>query len=336
VVMTKKIEKSYKKAAFKETWSEAKSPRQVNWTPTCQPQIHKPNPYFVEEEEEESVDGECQESDFVDEEFEHEGVEDEDPSQGFVNWDTPLVYDDDVNEEEPIEDPLASDLEEEYKKYVLHPMFSDLYPEEDDQLEDEEPTDGIVDEDGQLEDEEPMDDIVDYKEVEYVDFLGVEDILNSPNNDVDEFYTDEENYMFIREVTADPFMSIFMASGREKEQEKYGKSKELTSGVWGVHDRHQRISMMRSVTLILRCCLVLILRKDDWNELTGHLKDCGKDWPNSRMNSLQPGEDDEEQKIVRSFSVIANDHTKPANDRRTCAKTSKPFVEATDEGRSTA
>jgi hypothetical protein len=208
MAVTKKIENSYKKEAFRETWNEAKSPRQVNWTPTCQPQIHKPNPYFVEEEEEEFVDGERQESDFVDEEFEHEGVEDEDPSQGFVDWDTPPVYNDDVNEE-------------------------------DDQLEDEEPTNGIADEDDQLEDEEPMDDIAnyeeddiaDYKEVEYVDFLGVEDILNSPNNDVDEFYTDKENYMFIREVTADPFMSLFMARGREKEREKYGKSKELTSGV---------------------------------------------------------------------------------------------------------
>jgi hypothetical protein len=225
MAVTKKIEKSYKKKAFRETWSEAKSPRLVNWTPTCQPQIHKQNPYFVEEEEEESVDGECQESDFVDEEFEHEGVEDEDPSQGFVDSDTPPVYDDDVSEEEPIEDPLASNPEEEYEEYGLHPMFSGLYPEEDDQLEDEEPTDGIADEDDQLEDEEPMDDIAnyeeddiaDYKEVEYVDFLGVEDILNSPNNDVEEFYTDEENYMFIREVIADPFKSIFMASGREKE-----------------------------------------------------------------------------------------------------------------------
>jgi hypothetical protein len=80
MVVTKKIEKSYKKEASRETWSEVKSSRQVNWTPTCQPQIHKPIPYFTEEEEEESVDGECQESDFVDEEFEHEGVEDEDPS----------------------------------------------------------------------------------------------------------------------------------------------------------------------------------------------------------------------------------------------------------------
>jgi hypothetical protein len=57
MAMTKKIENSYKKKkVFRETWSEAKSPQQASWTPTCQPQIHKPNPYFVEEEKE-SVDG---------------------------------------------------------------------------------------------------------------------------------------------------------------------------------------------------------------------------------------------------------------------------------------
>jgi hypothetical protein len=87
------------------------------------------------------------------------------------------------------------------------------------------------------------------EEVGYVDFLGVEDILNSHNNDVDEFYEDEENYMFTRESVVDPFLSIFMARGREKERHKHGK---------GFHDRHQGIPMMRSVTLILGCCLVLI------------------------------------------------------------------------------
>jgi hypothetical protein len=30
IAVTKKIEKSYKKEVFRETWSEAKSPRQVN------------------------------------------------------------------------------------------------------------------------------------------------------------------------------------------------------------------------------------------------------------------------------------------------------------------
>jgi hypothetical protein len=50
--------------------------------------------------------------------------------------------------------------------------------------------------------------------------------------------------------------------------------------------------MMKSITFIVVCCLVLILRKGKWNELTGHLKDREKNQPNSRTNSLKPGEDD--------------------------------------------
>jgi hypothetical protein len=133
---------------------------------------------------------------------------------------------------------LASDLEEEYEEYGLHPMFGGPYLDEDDQLEEEEPAYDIAK--YEEVDEGLSGEVSNYneEEVECVDFLSVEDILNSPNHDVDEFYTDEENYMFIREVTADPFFSIFMARGREKEQEKCGKFKELTSGVWGFHDKH--------------------------------------------------------------------------------------------------
>ena len=127
------------------------------------------------EEEKESVDGEFQKSKIIDEEFEHKGVKDEDPSQGFVDWDTPPIYDDDVNEEEPIEEPLASNLEEEYEEYGLHPMFSGLYPNEDDRLEDEEPMDDITDYE--------KDDIADDEDVDYIDFLGIDNILNSPHSD---------------------------------------------------------------------------------------------------------------------------------------------------------
>jgi hypothetical protein len=126
-------------------------------------------------------------------------------------------------------------------------MFGGLYPEEDDQLEEEESTN----------------DITDYEEVDYVDFLGAEDILNSPNNDFGEFYADKENYMFTRETTTDPFLSIFIARGREKKREKKDKSKVLPSGAWDFHDNHQGISTMRSATLILGCYLVVILRKDE-------------------------------------------------------------------------
>jgi hypothetical protein len=100
---------------------------------------------------------------------------------------------------------LVSNLEEEHEKYGFFPMFGGLYPDEDDELEDE----------------EPMDDITDYEEVDkdlsgevpnfngedvgYIDFLGVEDILNSPHHDYGEIYADEENYMFTRETIANPF-----------------------------------------------------------------------------------------------------------------------------------
>jgi hypothetical protein len=102
----------------------------TNWTPTCQPQIHKLNPYSVEEKE--SVDGEFQEFEFIDEEFEHGGVEDEDPSQGFVDWDSPPTYDDDVNEEDPIEEPSIFDQVEEIN---LSKSIAIFY-EEDEPLED--------------------------------------------------------------------------------------------------------------------------------------------------------------------------------------------------------
>ena len=116
-------------------------------------------------------------------------------------------------------------------------MF-DLYLDGDDQLEEEEPADDIAD--YEAVDEDFSGEVPNFngEEGDYVDFLGVEDILNSPNNDVGEFYVDGENYMFIKETTANPFLSIFMARGREKEQEKYDESEELLSGVWGFHNKH--------------------------------------------------------------------------------------------------
>jgi hypothetical protein len=130
------------------------------------------------EEERESVNGEFQESEFIDDEFEHEGVEDEDPSQGFVNWDSPPIYDDDINEEDPIEEPLAFDLEEEYEEYGLHPMFDGLYPDENDQLEEEEPTDDITN--YEAVDDDFSGEVANFngEEGDYIDFLGIEDILN--------------------------------------------------------------------------------------------------------------------------------------------------------------
>jgi hypothetical protein len=122
--VTNKIENSYNKEVSQETRSDANGPRQANWARICQPQILTPNPYFVEEEKE-SVDGEFQESKIFDEEFECKCVEDLDPSQGFVAWDSPPTYDEDVNKEDSIEDPLASVLEGEHEEdgYFSHVWY---------------------------------------------------------------------------------------------------------------------------------------------------------------------------------------------------------------------
>ena len=54
------------------------------------------------------------------------------------------------------------------------------------------------------------------KITDYVDFLGIYNILFNFHN-YDGFSAVGKNYMFTRELLADPFLGIFMAHGREKE-----------------------------------------------------------------------------------------------------------------------
>ena len=145
---------------------------------------------------------------------------------------------------------MASDLKEEYKEYGLHPIFSGLYPEEDGQLEDEEPTDDVTDyeEDYNTNGEDVDADLpgempnFNGEAVDFADFLGIDNILNSPQDDYGEFYEEEENYMLTRESVVDPFLSIFVVRGREKERQKHGKSEILPSGVWGRSQQTSRYS----------------------------------------------------------------------------------------------
>jgi hypothetical protein len=143
---------------------------------------------------------------------------------------------------------LATNLEEEYEEYGLHPIFGGLYPKKKKRRPtgDEEPTDDITDyEENDIAnyekgDKEFSSEVSNFngEEGNYVDFLDVEDILNSSNEDYGEFYADKKNYMFTRGTTAHPFLSIFMACEREKEREKYGKVKYLPSDVRGFNYKH--------------------------------------------------------------------------------------------------
>jgi hypothetical protein len=120
---------------------DAWSPRRTTLTVIREPQIHLPNPSYVEEEDE-FVDEEFQEDEFVDEEFKHGDVHDdvehedvEDPSQGFVDWDSPPTYDTDINDEDLVGGSLSYDQEEESEVDWIPPIFYGIYPEEEEPLE---------------------------------------------------------------------------------------------------------------------------------------------------------------------------------------------------------
>jgi hypothetical protein len=110
--------------------------------------------------------------------------------------------------------------------------------------------------------------------LEIIYFLGIDNILFN-----DGFCAVGKIYMFTR----------------EKEREEYGKSKVLSSGVWGRHNNHQGTPLMKRIMIIIGRGLVVKLKREEWNAITGHPKDCGKDQLNSRTNSLQHGENDADQ-----------------------------------------
>jgi hypothetical protein len=57
-------------------------------------------------------------------------------------------------------------------------------------------------------------------------------------------------------------LGILMAYGKGEAQEKDDKSTRQ-SGVWGFHNKHQGMSMMKSITFIMWCGLVVILKNGE-------------------------------------------------------------------------
>ena len=56
---------------MRKAWIETNIPQKANLTVIRDPQLHPPNPYYVEEEGE-FIDEKLQESEFINEEFKHE------------------------------------------------------------------------------------------------------------------------------------------------------------------------------------------------------------------------------------------------------------------------
>jgi hypothetical protein len=108
------------------------------------------------------------------------------------------------------------------------------------------------------------------EKINYVDFLGIETFLSTfPKQNLD------VGVGMVEEIGANNF--------------KYNTRSML---------------MMKIVAFIGVCCFVLVLRIGEWNELTGHLKDRGKNWPNSKTNSLQQGENDADCIAVNLFYFL--------------------------------
>jgi hypothetical protein len=103
--------------------------------------------------------------------------------------------------------------------------------------------------------------------IHQVDFLGVYAILSKTfNQSCDEIYGEETTFLSKSEGVFVSSLRIPMAYRKGEAQEKHDKS-TWQSGVWGFHDKHQDMSMMKSVTFIMGCGLIVILRSEEWNKL---------------------------------------------------------------------
>jgi hypothetical protein len=87
-------------------------------------------------------------------------------------------------------------------------------------------------------------------------------------------------------------LKIFMAYRKDKARKKHDKPDIWRGDVRGIQDNHHSLPMIRGITCIVVCCLIMILRKGEWNELTWHSKDHGKTHLNLGMNSLLQEEND--------------------------------------------
>jgi hypothetical protein len=196
----------------------------------------------------ESVDEERQESEVIDEEFERECVEDVDPSQGFVDWDSPPTYNEHINEKDPIEEPLAFILEEEHEesgKQVDEVNLSESFALFDNNSTYYVPVKSL---EGKVFNfsVEPID---------YVDFIGIDAILsNYSGQNCDEIYMVEEAFLSKIERFFVSSLGIRMACGNSKAREKHNKSTQKR-GVWGFHNNHQDTPLMKITTSSITCTL---------------------------------------------------------------------------------
>jgi hypothetical protein len=75
-------------------------------------------------------------------------------------------------------------------------------------------------------------------------------------------------------------LGILMACGKDKARQGHGKPTRQGEA-HGLQYKCGGVLMNKAIMFIMGYDLVVILRREDWNELTGHSKDSGKDSSNS-------------------------------------------------------
>jgi hypothetical protein len=117
--------------------------------------------------------------------------------------------------------------------------------------------------------------------IHQVDFLGVDAILSKTfNQSCNEIYGVETTFPSKSEGIFVSTLGILIACGKSKARQEHGKP-TWQGEAQGLQYKCGGVMMNKAITFIMGCDLVVILRIGDWNELTRHLKDRGKDCSNS-------------------------------------------------------
>jgi hypothetical protein len=140
--------------------------------------------------------------------------------------------------------------------------------------------------------------------IHQVDILRVYVVLSKTfNQSCDEIYKVEMTFLSTNEWIFVSSLGILIACGKGKARQGHGKPTRQEKA-HGLQYKCGGVLMNKAIMFIIGYSLVLILRREDWNELTGHPKDRGKDSSNSKANSLQPWEDDADWTYHHSIYLI--------------------------------
>jgi hypothetical protein len=117
--------------------------------------------------------------------------------------------------------------------------------------------------------------------IHQVDFLGVDAIFSKTfNQGCDEIYGVEITFLSKSEWIFVSSLGIHIACGKDKARQGHGKPTRQGEA-HGLQYKCGSVLMNKAIMFIMGYGLVVILRREDWNELTGHPKDRGKDCLNS-------------------------------------------------------